>query len=84
MLAELYPQFFTVAILHLFAVMSPGPDFALILRQSLIYNRKISVVTSFGIGVGILFHVFLSITGIGIIISNSTQVFMLIKIHIIY
>ena len=80
MLTELYPQFLTIAILHLFAVMSPGPDFALIVRQSLCYNRKISIITSLGIGFGILFHIFLSITGVGIIISNSKILFDIIKI----
>tara|TARA_B100001540_G_scaffold28972_1_gene24778 strand:- start:1261 stop:1887 length:627 start_codon:yes stop_codon:yes gene_type:complete len=80
MLTELYPQFLTIAILHLFAVMSPGPDFALIVRQSLCYDRKISIITSLGIGFGILFHIFLSITGVGIIISNSIILFDIIKI----
>tara|TARA_Y100000994_G_C15681151_1_gene437803 strand:+ start:395 stop:1021 length:627 start_codon:yes stop_codon:yes gene_type:complete len=80
MLTELYPQFLTIIILHLFAVMSPGPDFALIVRQSLCYNRKISIITSLGIGFGILFHIFLSITGVGIIISNSIILFDIIKI----
>tara|TARA_Y100000996_G_scaffold208192_1_gene163369 strand:- start:983 stop:1549 length:567 start_codon:yes stop_codon:yes gene_type:complete len=60
--------------------MSPGPDFALIVRQSLCYNRKISIITSLGIGFGILFHIFLSITGVGIIISNSIILFDIIKI----
>ena len=80
MLTELYPQFLTIAMLHLFAVMSPGPDFALIVRQSFCYNRKISIITSIGIGAGVLFHIFLSITGIGIVVSNSNQLFLIIKI----
>jgi len=80
MLTELYPQFLTIATLHLFAVMSPGPDFILIIRQSLCQNRKISIITSIGIGTGILFHIFLCITGIGIIISKSAYLFNIIKI----
>ena len=80
MLTELYPQFLTIATLHLFAVMSPGPDFALIIRQSLYYNRKTSIITSIGIGTGILFHIFYCIIGIGIIISKSIYLFNLIKI----
>ena len=49
-------EFFTVAILHLFAVASPGPDFALVTRQSFRYKRKVAIWTSLGIGVGILLH----------------------------
>ena len=55
--------FLTVAILHFFAVASPGPDFVLVSRQSLRYGRHVALWTSFGIAVGILFHVSLSLTG---------------------
>ena len=77
---ELYPEFLTIATLHLFAVMSPGPDFALIIRQSFCYDRKISIITSIGIGIGILLHISLCITGISIIISKSIYLFNIIKI----
>ena len=80
MLTDLYPQFLTIATLHLFAVMSPGPDFALIIRQSLYYNRRASIITSIGIGTGILFHIFYCIIGLGIIISQSSYLFNLFRI----
>ncbi len=77
---ELYTQFATIAALHLFAVMSPGPDFALIMRQSIIYGRKASIVTSIGIGIGILFHIFYCIIGLGYIISEHESLFIIIKL----
>ena len=80
MSTELYSQFLTIATLHLFAVMSPGPDFALIIRQSLCYDRKASIMTSIGIGVGILFHIFFCVIGLGIIISKSAYLFNIIKV----
>ena len=80
MSTELYTQFLTIATLHLFAVMSPGPDFALIIRQSLCYDRKVSIMTSIGIGFGILFHIFFCVIGLGIIISKSTYLFNIIKV----
>jgi len=80
MLTDLYLQFLSIATLHLFAVMSPGPDFALIVRQSLCYNRKTAIITSIGIGVGILFHIFYCIIGLGIIISKHIFIFNVIKI----
>ena len=64
-------EFLTVAILHLFAVVSPGPDFALITRQSLRFNRRVAIWTSLGIGVGILFHCLLAITGLVILITSN-------------
>ena len=80
MLIDLYPQFLSIAIIHLLAVMSPGPDFALIIRQSLSYGRKISIITSIGIGTGILFHILYCVIGLGMIISKYSYVFNLIKI----
>ena len=73
-------EFLTVAILHLFAVASPGPDFALVTRQSLRYNRKVAIWTSLGIGVGILFHSLLAITGLVLLITSSELFSIILKI----
>ena len=73
-------EFLTVAILHLFAVVSPGPDFALITRQSLRFNRRIAIWTSLGIGVGILFHCLLAITGLVILITSNEVFSTILKI----
>ena len=72
--------FFTVAILHFFAVVSPGPDFVLISRQCLRYGRKVALWTSFGIAIGILFHVALSLTGLTILIQNQPTIFWFLKL----
>ena len=73
-------EFLTVAILHLFAVASPGPDFALVMRQSLRYNRKVAIWTSLGIGVGILFHSLLAITGLLLLITSNELFSTILKI----
>ena len=73
-------EFFTVAILHLFAVASPGPDFALVTRQSFRYNRKVAIWTSLGIGVGILFHSLLAITGLVLLITSNELFSTILKI----
>ena len=52
-------EFFTVVVLHMFAVMSPGPDFFLVSRQSIRYGRTIALWTAGGIGTGILFSFWL-------------------------
>jgi len=80
MATELYYQFLSIATIHLLAVMSPGPDFALIVKQSLSHGRKIALATSIGIGTGILFHIFYCIVGIGLIISKNPYIFNIIKI----
>tara|TARA_B100000676_G_scaffold99647_2_gene99485 strand:+ start:317 stop:943 length:627 start_codon:yes stop_codon:yes gene_type:complete len=77
---DLYIQFLSIATIHLFAVMSPGPDFTIILKQSVSHGRKASMVTSLGIGVGILFHIFFCIIGLGLVISRSSMLFNIIKV----
>lgn len=49
--------FFTVALAHLLVVMSPGPDLAMVTRQTLAYGRSTGIWTALGIGSGISFHV---------------------------
>lgn len=73
-------EFLTVAVVHLLAVASPGPDFAMVLRQSLVAGRKAAVWTSVGIGFGILLHVVYILLGLGLIISQSVQLFNLVKL----
>ena len=73
-------EFFTVVVLHMFAVMSPGPDFFLISRQSIRYGRKIALWTAGGIGTGILFHSGLAVTGMLIILSSNDLYLIALKL----
>ena len=65
-------QFLVVILAHSLAVISPGPDFALITRQSFLYGRKPSIYTSLGIASGILVHVFYCIIGLNVLITNDS------------
>ena len=73
-------EFITIALLHLFAVVSPGPDFVLITRQSIRYDRNVAIWSSLGVGVGILFHSFIAITGVVVLVTSNTFFFTGIKI----
>lgn len=73
------PEFLTVATIHLLAVMSPGPDFVMITRNSLKYSRKTAIYSALGLGLGILVHVTYSLVGIGFIISQSVLLFSILK-----
>jgi len=72
-------QFLTVAFIHLLAVASPGPDFAIVVRQSITHGRATALWTSLGIGTGILIHVSYSLLGLGLIISRSIVLFSIMK-----
>jgi threonine/homoserine/homoserine lactone efflux protein len=56
-MSEGWAIFAAVAVAHALGVASPGPDFAIVIRQTLAHGRRIGVVTALGIGSGILFHV---------------------------
>jgi RhtB (resistance to homoserine/threonine) family protein len=73
------PELFTIAIIHILAAMSPGPDFALIARNSLVYSRSVGVYSALGLAMGIVVHITYSLLGIGFIISHSIIIFSAIK-----
>lgn len=71
--------FLTIAGIHLLAVMSPGPDFALIMQKSLTRSRATAVWTSLGLACGVLVHVSYCLLGIGLIIAQSIVLFSIVK-----
>ncbi len=73
------PLILTVALIHLLAVMSPGPDFVMITRNSLVYTRKSGIYSAVGLGLGILVHITYCLVGIAVIISRSIIVFSVLK-----
>lgn len=70
----------TVAVVHLLAVISPGPDFVMVTRNSLIYSRKTGIFSAIGLGLGVIVHVTYSLLGIALIISQSIILFNIIKL----
>lgn len=76
---DLWVEFGKVALAHLLAVASPGPDFALVLRQSLAHGRRTALWTSMGVGTAILLHVGYSLLGLGWLIRSSEWWFALVK-----
>lgn len=75
----LLPEFLTLALIHLLAVATPGPDFAVVFRQCLKHGRKMAIITAIGIGLGILLHMTYTLLGIGLLISRSAVAFTVMK-----
>ncbi|MEW9796934.1 LysE family translocator [Alteromonas sp. CYL-A6] len=70
-------EFITIALVHLVAVASPGPDFAIVVRNSIAYGRRIAMYTSLGIGVAILLHVGYSLVGLSMLIATTPWLYAL-------
>lgn len=73
-------EFTTLAVLHALAVVSPGPDFAIVLRQSIVHGRRVALATSAGIGSGIVVHVLYSILGLGLLLRTSPRALEILQV----
>ncbi len=71
--------FIAVGIITLLAAMSPGPDFAVVAKNSLIGSRKVGLATALGIELGIWVHLAYILAGVGLIVSQSIMLFSVIK-----
>ena len=72
-------MFFSAALAHLLAVMSPGPDTAIIFHQSFAKGRVQGILSALGIGFGIFVHCFFAISGISLLIYSSDEAKFFIK-----
>lgn len=61
------------------AIVSPGADTAMVIRQSLAHGRRAGILAAFGVGTSLLFHMTYTILGLGLIVSQSLFLFLLIK-----
>lgn len=74
-----WSEFLAVAAIHLLAVASPGPDFAVVVRESVTHGRQAGTWTALGVGSAIFLHVGYSLLGIGLIVSQSIVLFNALK-----
>ena len=64
-------SFLWAAIAHFIALTSPGPDTAIVLRQTTMHGRWSGIKASIGIGFGIFFHSVLAISGFSLLILSN-------------
>lgn len=81
-------EWIVVITITLLAVISPGPDFAMVTRNSLMLSRRSGLLTAWGIGLGVTVHVSYTLLGVGLVIRQSLWLFHSIKlagaIYLIY
>lgn len=73
-------EWIAVITITVLAVISPGPDFAMVSRNSLLLSRRSGVLTALGIGLGVLVHVSYTLLGVGLLIQQSAWLFTTIKL----
>ncbi|MEX9609129.1 LysE family translocator [Providencia manganoxydans] len=73
-------ELITVATITFLAVISPGPDFAMVTRNSYAYGTKVGLFAALGIAVGVQVHVFYTLFGVTLIIMGSPTLFTIVKL----
>jgi RhtB (resistance to homoserine/threonine) family protein len=73
------PQFFSIGIIILLGAMLPGPDFAIVVKNTLLHSRRSGLFTALGIASACLIHITYCSLGLAIVISSSVIVFDIIK-----
>lgn len=73
-------EWFAVISITTLAVISPGPDFAMVIRNSINLSKRAGVLTALGIGAGVLVHVGYTLLGIGVLIQQSPLLFSALKL----
>ncbi|EZH79271.1 amino acid transporter [Ectopseudomonas composti] len=73
-------EWIAVITITLLAVISPGADFALVSRNSLLLSRRAGVLTALGIGLGVLIHVGYTLLGVGLLLQQSAGLFNSLKL----
>lgn len=73
-------EIIAVVTITIFAVISPGADFAMVTRNSLLYGRRAGLLTSAGITTGVQLHVLYSMLGVALLLRSSPGWFWAIKL----
>lgn len=78
-MSQYLPEFIAFATAHVFTLISPGPDFFMVVRNSTNYSRRTALFTALGISIAELVHVTYTLCGIGILLTRSVHAMSLLK-----
>lgn len=79
MTPEFLLPWLALAGVQLAATLSPGPAFAMSVRNSTVHGRTAGIITAIGLGQGVGVHVILVLTGISILLAKIPFLFIAIK-----
>lgn len=69
----------TLAAVFAIALVSPGPDVALVVRTSLHQGRRAGLASALGLACGILLHTTLVLTGVSLLLSRTPVLFAILQ-----
>jgi RhtB (resistance to homoserine/threonine) family protein len=65
--------------LMMVALVSPGPDFVMTVKNSILNSRRAGLMTALGLALGVIIHVTYCMVGLATVISKSILLFNIIK-----
>lgn len=72
-------ELLAVTSITILTIVTPGPDFVIVARNSLSYSRRSGVFTAIGVSSAVWIHVLYTLAGIGLILSKSIILFSIVK-----
>ncbi|MFT6987919.1 MAG: threonine/homoserine/homoserine lactone efflux protein [Psychromonas sp.] len=76
----LFSIFVTVAIAHFFALLSPGPDFVLIVKSAIKNGPQKSIGVAAGIASANALYIALCLIGVGSLLASSVIIMIALKV----
>lgn len=76
---DIFGDLLAVALVSLLAAISPGPDFFIVLRNSLCYSRKEGLLTALGVSLALIVHLAYTMVGLGVLIAETPILYNILK-----
>jgi threonine/homoserine/homoserine lactone efflux protein len=65
------PAWWPFVLVYTAAVISPGPDFALVVKSALTRGKRASTLNALGIGLGVTLHTLVAVLGVSALVQSS-------------
>jgi threonine/homoserine/homoserine lactone efflux protein len=72
--------FLTVVVAHFLALLSPGPDFVLVVKSAVKNRKNQAIGVALGIAAANAFYISLCLVGVGSILASSAVVMTVLKV----
>src|SRR5262249_977644 len=79
MLTSVFSAWLLLVAVFGVALVSPGPDFVMVVKNSLVHGRRAGILTSLAFALGVVIQVSYTLLGLGAIIASSVMLFNIVK-----
>ncbi|MEH6534555.1 MAG: LysE family transporter [Photobacterium frigidiphilum] len=79
MFTQYLTELVAVISITILTIVTPGPDFVVVARNSLTYSKRSGVLTAVGVASAVWVHIFYTLAGIGLLLSKSILLFSIVK-----